>query len=268
MNDELKTKEYLKSLGSLTLADSSRLRIREELQSFAQFHTATNVVQPVKSPFSWLLLKPVQAAFAFVLVLGAGTALYLGEDGTYNTPSIATIDSPATESESATSSPNPETEPTEETPKLAVAPVKISNPPNTPTESTQQESLMRTAAKEESADMASDEMMMTTMLSQGDMNIDEYRADIVLREKTYRALIKKYETELGADTTAELTKKLDTVATLLKDAEGKEEVEARSQLDIALSTTGEIETTLSLLGTVTVENGVIIDIDFATEVTE
>jgi hypothetical protein len=268
MNDELKTKEYLRSLESLTLADSSRLRMREELRSFAQFHTTAKIAAPIKSPFSWLLLKPVQAAFAFVLVLGAGTALYLGEDGTYNTPTVATIESPIIDGQSTTSPSETETRQAEESPQLAVAPEAGANPPDSPAETVSQDITMRSAAKQESADMTSDGMMMTTMVSQGEMNIDEFKADIVLREKTYRALIKKYETELGVDTTAELTKKLNTVASLLKDAEGKEETEARSLLDIALSTTGEIESTLSLLGTVTVENGVIIDIDLATEVPE
>ena len=262
MNDELKTKEYLKSLESITLADSSRLRMREELRSFAQFHTAAEVPSPVKSSFSWLLLKPVQAAFAFVLVLGVGTAVYLSEDGTYDTPSVATIDSPLSESESATSSSHEETQTKEESTKLAVAPAQMSNPPTTPTESAPQENFMQSAANQESADMASDEMVMTTMLSQGEMNIDNYRADIVIREKTYRTLISTYEKEISSETATELIDKLNRVATLLKNAEGKDDEEVRPLLDTAMIVTGEIEATLSLLGEVTIENGVITDITF------
>lgn len=261
MNDELKTKEYLKSIGSIKLSDSSRLRMREELLAHARFYTVQEKATPVKSPFMWLLLKPVQAAFAFVLVLGTGAAMYLGGTNPQGEP-LATNEAPFIE-ESVTPVPTEESENSEETSgdKFAMA------PRNTPSPSTNESAGIfndnaRSIAMKESADVVSDETMMTIMLSQGEMNIDDYRADIMLREKTYRALITRYEKEIGTDTTAEFITKLNTIATLLKDAEGKEDVEARPLLDKAMTYVGEIESTLSLLGTVTVEEGVIIKIDF------
>lgn len=261
MNDELKTKEYLKSIESIKLADSSRLRMREELLAHARFYTVQEKATPVKSPFMWLLLKPVQAAFAFVLVLGTGAVMYLGGTNPQGEP-LATNEASLIE-ESTAPVPAPKSENSEETSgdRLAMIPQNAPSPSTIESAATFNDSA-RSVAMKESADVVSDETMMTTMLSQGEMNIEDYRADIVLREKTYRALITKYEKEIGVDTTAELITKLNTTATLLKDAEGKEATEARPLLDKAMTYVGEIESTLSLLGTVTVDDGLITKIDF------
>lgn len=209
----------------------------------------------------WLVMKPVQAAFAFVLVLGAGTAMYLGGNGEYSAP-LATTETPTTSE--AVTVPTPESEKAEEASgdKLAIAPQNTTNPSVNDNDAAFSNDNARSMVMKESADMASDESMMTTMLSQGEMDINDYRSYIVLRQKTYRALITKYEKEIGKDATTELTAKLDTVATLLKDAESKEDLEARPLLDKAMTTIGEVESNLSLLGTVTIEEGVIVDIDF------
>ncbi len=262
MNDELKTKEYLKSIESIKLADSSRLRMREELLAHARFHTVKEEEAPIKSPFSWLFLKPVQAAFAFMFVLGAGTVMYLGGTTPHEAP-LATSEAPSIQdSDAPVPAPESENPETIDTDKLAIVPPSVSNPSVMNGDAVFYDDSARSIAMKESADVASDESMMTTMLSQGEMNIDDYKADIVLREKMYRALIAQYEKEIGVETSIELKTKLNTTATLLKDAEGKEDTEARPLLDKAMTYLGEIESTLSLLGTVTVEEGVIVGIGF------
>lgn len=261
MNDELKTKEYIKSMASLKLADSSRVRMREELLTYARFHTTKVGTQLVKSPFAWLFFKPVQAAFAFLFMLGAGTALYLEDNDKYNTP-LATIDTPVTSE--AVPAPITESESPEvvSSTELAVAPQNSINSSASDDNLVSYNDNARAIATKESTEVASDETMAITMLSQGEMDINDYRTDIVKREKTYRTLITKYEKEIGPDTTKELTTKVDSTDALLDDAEGKEAAEARLLLDKAATIIGEVESTLSLLGTTTIEAGVIIDIDF------
>lgn len=259
MNDELKTKEYLKTLEQITLSDSARVRMREELVSHARFHTATAPDILIKSPFNWLLLRTSQTAFAFLLLCGIGVAVY-GVGGREEVSPIAmnkgAQQATSTDSASATSSES------EEGTLVVVAESVSDSTVFDRAEESQDSSLSRDAMMKESADMAQDEAMMITMRSEAEINIEDYQRDIILRERTYRALVTKYQGEIGTDTIAELTAKLDTIAKLLKDTESKEEDDARPLLDSAMSITGEIESTLSLLGTVTVENGVIIAIDF------
>ena len=262
MNDELKTKEYLQSLENITLADSSRQRIRAELQTHVRFHSKHVSDIPIKSPFNWLLLRTSQVAFAIVLVCGVGAAFYL--TGTDKQSGQLAMDETVTSSDTTQASSTVEAPKTENPDVLAVAPVSSGDSLFEVQPESADPATARLMAKE-SADTASDEAMMSTMVSQGEMNIDDYRADVILREQAYRSLIKKYEIEIGAKTTAELTQKLNTIATLLKNAEGKEEAESRALLDKAMIAAGEIESALSLLGTVTVENGVIVAIEFAAE---
>ncbi|HEY0964421.1 MAG TPA: DUF5667 domain-containing protein [Candidatus Paceibacterota bacterium] len=102
-----------------------------------------------------------------------------------------------------------------------------------------------------------------TTLSTGTIGIDSYLSDMKVRVNTYRTLMEKYATSLEAEVKAELTAKLDTAALLVVEASGKAEADARTSLDKAAVLLGEVEATLSTLGQVEVENGVITDIDFS-----
>ncbi len=84
-----------------------------------------------------------------------------------------------------------------------------------------------------------------------------------LRVNTYRSLMENYGSSLEAEVKAELTAKLDTAALLVVEAGGKAEADARASLDKAAVLLGEVEATLSTLGQVEVENGIITDIDFS-----
>lgn len=267
MTDELQTKEYLKKLEHLKLADSSRLRMREDLLAHARFHAVSESPTPkaVPSPFFNFFMRPASVAFAMVLLVGT-TTFYLNKD---KTTELAVVDDTNQPTEKgSTTTEDSDTAPADskkgsetQVPTLAT---------NTPVPDSQTDSSVAMNSRAKSApspeaassDMASDEAVMTTMLSQDEINIEDYRTDIVLREKTYRALITKHEKEIGGDNTTELINRLNTIATILKDAERKEDTEARVLLDKAMTYVGEVESTLSLLGTVTVEEGVIIKIDF------
>ncbi len=267
MTEELQTKEYLKKLEHLKLADSSRLRMREDLLAHARFHAVKEVTTPKVVPnlFFNFFMRPASLAFAMVLLVGT-TAFYLNKDKTTELAVVddtnQAIENSRTTTEDFGTAPADSKEGSEnQVPTIAT---------NTPVPDSQTDSFVAMNSRAKSApstefassDMASDEAIMTTMLSQGEINIEDYRTDIVLREKTYRALITKHEKEIGGDNTTELINRLNTTATLLKDAEGKEDTEARVLLDKAMTYVGEVESTLSLLGTVTVEEGVIIKIDF------
>lgn len=259
MNDELKTKEYLKTLEQITLADSTRVRMREELLSHARFHIVPPTDISIKSPFNWLLLRTSQMAAVFLLVCGVGAAVYFG-GGNENSSSIA-IDENGNESD-ATETLATTTDESENPTFLVIAPQTSDTSPVPITEESADSPMSRQAMMKESADTAQDEAVMVTMLSQGEMNIEEYRADILLREQTYRSLVTKYKNEVGTKFFNEVLGKLDAVASVLDSAKQKEDTDARGQLDAAMTTIGEIESSLSLLGIVTVENGVIVDVDF------
>ncbi len=261
MNDELKIKEYLKQIARIKLADSSRERIKGDLLEYARFHAVAkeSASGPIRSPFFMFPFKSVGAAFALVLIVGATSFLL---DQTAPAGQLSMNDN--NEQPSVDDVEKSKVSTTEDTPAPVTPTILAQNtgPQSNPeaADNSVPSSYAKVAPESATADPASDEM--STMLSQGEMNIDDYRADIVLREKTYRTLITKYEKEIDADTSAELITKLNTTATLLKDAEGKEDTEARPLLDKAMTYLGEIESTLSLLGTVTVEEGVIVDVEF------
>jgi hypothetical protein len=264
MNDELKTKEYLKKLGHIRLADSSRVRIREELLVHARFHNAPVVATPKSVPSSFLnfLMRPASAVFVMMLFVGT-TAFYLNED---KATELAMVDdtNKATEG-TATDTNRVNTPPTSSAPEGDTkAPTVATNAPT----NNQSEGVvtMNTRAKSapvpESAsdDMASDEMFMTTELSTETWSIAEHQADIEKRIEGLRALIKKYDTEIKADTKTEFSTKLNTADTLKNESKGKEEADARANLDKASVLIGEVESALSLLGEVVVEDGYITDV--------
>src|SRR3989344_842878 len=78
-NDKI---EYsLRELRGLTLADSTRARMRAELSEYADFHAARKHV-PIKSPFVWLSMTMwyrTGAALTAVLLLAGGTAYASGD---------------------------------------------------------------------------------------------------------------------------------------------------------------------------------------------
>jgi hypothetical protein len=259
MNEDNLITEYKKTWEQVKLSDSSRQKMGENLKVYASFHKVTENPVLVKSPFSWLLLRPVQFAFMFVLMIGVGTTMYLGDQNT-SVP-FATIEAPT--NLEAVPAPDQESETKEAGDSLA------SSPPETNTIFPVDEETIdvssndvRSFAMKESDDMAEDEMY-TTMLSQGVMDINDYRADVTKREKTYRALITKYDTSIEDDVRADLIAKLNTTLTLVSETEGKEESKARPLLDKAATLVGEVEAVLSTLGQAEVKDGVIIDIDFS-----
>ncbi len=264
MNDELQTKEYLKKLEHLRLADSSRVRMREELLAHARFHSVPEAApQAVPSPFYSFFMRPVSVAFVMVLLVGT-TAFYLNKD---TTTELAQID----DAEPATENADTETNQTNTTPPAAGEGTNVETPTlatNEPAMDTSTDGIvaMNTRAKSApapeatSADMASDEMFMTTELSAGTWSIAEHVADVTKRIDGLRAIVKKYDAEIAAETKTEFTTKLDTADKLTIDTEGKTELDARANLDKASVLIGEVESALSLLGEVVVEDGYIVDI--------
>lgn len=266
MNDELKTKEYFKSMEHIKLSVSSRERIKGDLLQYARFHGATEdgpTVAAVRSPFMQWLFSPVPAALALVLIVGTTSVLLKN-----TTPDNQLAINDTQVGDSAINSPANKTGSPAET--------TISAPQKTPAQNTKPQpstatgdtpaSSARTKVAPESADadMVSDSIM-STMLSQGTWSIEEHIADITLRETTYRALIKKYDTELKDDAKNEFTTKLDQAAALTEKTEGTSEGDARSSLDKASVLIGEVEATLSTLGQVEVKDGIIVDIDFSVD---
>jgi len=264
MNDELKTKEYFKSMEQIKLSDSSRDRIKGELLTYARFHPATEggaKAVSQRSPFLQWLFSPVPAALALVLIVGT-TSVLLNNSTTDN--QLAINDTQV--SDSTIGAPDNETDPPPETTISAPqkTPAQNTKPqPSTVTGDTPASSARAKVAPENAdADMVSDSIM-STMLSQGTWSIEDHIADITLRETTYRALIKKYDVELEDDTKNEFTTKLDQAAALTAKTEGTSEIDARASLEKASVLIGEIEATLSTLGLVEIKDGIIIDIDFS-----
>lgn len=264
MNDELKTKEYFKSMEHIKLSVSSRERIKGDLLQYARFHGATEggVSSSAKrSPFMPWLFSPVPAALALVLIVGT-TSVLLNN----NTPDGKLAINDTQVSDSTIGAPKDEAGSPTET--IISAPQKTpaqnTNPQtSTVTGDTPASSARAKGAHESTdADMASDSIV-STMLSQGTWSIADHTADITLRETTYRAFIKKYDAELEDDVKNEFTTKLDQAAALVTKTEGTLDADARSSLDKASTLIGEIEATLSILGQVEIEDGVIVDIDFS-----
>jgi hypothetical protein len=265
MNDELKTKEYLKEIESLTLADSSRVRMREDLLAHVRFHAVSEVTAPksVPSPFLSFFMRPAPVAFVMVLLVGT-TAFYLNKEKTAELALVDDTSQPAKDSSTSVDQTDVAPAGVEEQGEILVPTLAT----NQPTPDTQPDSIvaMNTRAKSAptpeaaSTDMASDEMFMTSELSAGTWSIADQQADIEKRLDGLRALIKKYDVEIEADLKIEFTTKLDTAATLKSESEGKSELDARANLDKASVLIGEVESTLSLLGEVVVEDGYIVDV--------
>jgi hypothetical protein len=258
MNEEFQTKEYLKKLEHLKLADSSRLRMREDLLAHARFHAASEspTRKAVPSPFLNLFMRPASVAFAMVLLVGT-TAFYFNKD---KATELAVVDNTnqATENSSTTAE---EAVATGEGNDIQ-APVLATNVP-VPDSQTDGFVAMNTRAKSApSPESASDEMFMTSDLSAGTWSLADHQADVSKRIDGLRALIKKYDTEIASDTKTEFTTKLNTADKLENESEVKEEIEARANLDKASVLIGEVESDLSLLGEVVVEDGYIVDVKF------
>jgi cytoskeletal protein RodZ len=266
MNDELITKEYMKKIEQIKLADSSRLRMREELLAYARFHTTPPVVpKPVLSPFTRFLMKP--APIALVMVFVVGTAAFLLEqhkgaeliavNETVAPVSETNISSDQSVTESPTS-PIVTTNQSESSPRIS-----RDNPasPVTADESTPPDPLAtsRTKMSQESADSADTAM---TMLSESTWSIEDHTKDVTKRIDALRTLIKKYDTDIAVETKSEFKTKLDAAENLRVEADGKTEIDARANLDKASLLIGEVESSLSLLGEVVVEDGAITDITF------
>ncbi len=265
MNDESQIKEYLKKLEHLRLADSSRVRMREDLLAHARFHTVKKekTTKTIPSPFFNFFMHGAPVALGMVLLVGT-TAFYLHKD---TASELAVVDS-VTEGTK-----NTDVALEEEHPATADAGEKEeTNIPTTGLYAPSNDVLvddvvaMNTRAKSapapeaDTAEVASDEMFMTTELSAGTWSIAEHQADVTKRIDGLRTIIKKYDDELALETKTEFTAKLDAAGKLKIDAEGKAELDARTSLDKASVLVGEVEASLSLLGEVIVEDGYIMDI--------
>lgn len=256
MTDELQTKEYLKKLEYLKLADSSRLRMREDLLAHARFHAVSESPTPkaVPSPFFNFFMRPASVAFAMVLLVGT-TAFYLNKDKTTELAVVddtnQAIENSRTTTEDFGTAPADSKEGSEtQVPTLAT---------NTPVPDSQTDSFVAMNSRAKSApspEVALDEMFMTSELSAGTWSIADHQADVSKRIDGLRDLIKKYDTEIEADTKTEFTTKLDTADKL----KTKSEPDARDNLDKASVLIGEVESALSLLGEVVVEDGFIVDV--------
>jgi cytoskeletal protein RodZ len=266
MNDELITKEYMKKIEHIKLADSSRLRMREELLSHARFHTTPPVVpKPVLSPFTRFFIQPAPIALVMVFVVGTAAFLleqYKGAELIAVNETVAPVSETSVQSDQSVTespiSPIVTTDQTEPSPRTS-----IDNPPSpvVADESTPPNPLAtsRTKMAQESADSTDTAM---AMLSEGTWSIEDQTKDVTKRIDTLRALIKKYDTDIAVETKTEFKTKLDTAENLHVEATGKTEVDARANLDKASVLIGEVESSLSLLGEVVVEDGVITDITF------
>lgn len=261
MNDELETTEYLKKLEHLKLADSTRLRMREDLLAHVRFHAVEDTTIPITalSPFWSFFMRPAPIVLVIVLFVGT-TAFLLQKDKQVQ---VTVVDEVTESNEVPDSSPSPEkttpsaTEETDtKTPTLAT---------NTPVPNSQPDTdvlALGARAKSAPAEDSAADMMMTTELSAGTWSIADHAADVTKRIEGLRAIVKKYDADITAETKAEFTTKLDTADKLKIEAEGKEETDARANLDKASVLLGEVEATLSTLGEVVVEDGYITDVKF------
>ncbi len=270
MNEELETKEYLASLESLKLADSSRLRMQESLLEYARFHSVPESALPVKSPFTWLALKPVQAAFAFVVILGTSSAVYFN---TLSRSPVVTLETPQQ------NTPNPSS-PT-------ITPLEVNEPdfvPNPPTSREVAGVPQDTATPEQSESIAfdaraksaqspeaamADDAIVSTMVSQGTWSVSDYQHDITRRVDALETVIKKYDSKFSSEQKTTFTEKLTTAKTLRNESVNEADTQAYELLDKATVLVGEVEADLSLLGQVIVnEEGIIKDIDFSVDPTK
>ncbi len=288
MNDELKTKEYFKSMEHIKLSDSSRERIKTDLLAHARFHAVTEVTtnaKPTQSPFLSWLRKPAPAFLVVMLLVGTTTSL-LAKDaapgeflyalktgvnenfrGVFALGTRNEVDAPSeTTAEQVAQAPEQQADETAPAETKTTLTKNDSPRSDTPRDTTLAINARAKVPLEESvADVASD---LTTMLSQGTWSIADHTADLKLREKTLRDLVKKHDAELDTKVKTNFKAKLDSAHVLTVDAEGKSEVDARATLDKATVLIGEIEAELSTLGEVKVENGVIVDIDLTLDKTK
>jgi len=264
MKKHLETEEYIKKLKQVKLSDSSRARIKNNLLEYTRFHGAKEVSASasIPSPYFMTLSKLVGATLALVLIVGSSSLLLnkISPTGQLNINDAAIDEGMLSAPENAEESSNDGGATTETL--IDSASSQTNTPPG---ESFDSFSRAKVAPESDSADMASDVMLMTTELSAGTWSIEDHHADVSMRIDSLRALIKKYDADIEAEIKTEFTTKLDTAATLKDESEGKPELDARANLDKASMLTGEVEATLSTLGLVEIDpnTGMIIDIDFS-----
>ncbi len=290
MNDELKTKEYFKSMEQIKLADSSRARIKSDLLAYARFHAAPEVVAasaPIRSPFFGWVFKPVPAALVLVLLVGTTTSLLakgsapgdflyalktgVNESfrgvfaiGTKSNTEFLGEPSQVQLADATTPQADIETSDAEHGKNNEIH--KNAKVDGTLAMNARSHISLESPATEDTAFVA-DVSDLTTMLSKGTVSIDAYTADMKLRDKTLRDLVKKYDTQLESKVKTDFTTKLDAAGVLVGAAGGKSEADARERLDSAALLIGEVEAKLSTLGQVIVKDGIIVDIDFSVDVT-
>ena len=271
MNDELKTKEYFKSMEQIKLSDSSRERIKGDLLQYARFHAVTEVSKstPIRSPFLGWVFKPMPVALALVLLVGTTTSLlakgavpgdflYALKTGlNENFRGVFAIGTNETVSPTSTTAVHL----AEAT--ASDATTTDAHDSDTQTDVGSDSSLaINTRSKfapESTTDASSD---LSTMLSQGTWSIEDYTSDVKLRSNILRDLVKKYDSELQATVKTDFKTKLDSADEFVVEAEGKSESDARANLDKAAVLIGEVEAKLSILGQVIVKDGMIVDVDF------
>lgn len=264
MNNELETKEYLKKLEHLKLADSSRVRMREDLLAHARFHTVSNspVQKAVQSPFLSFFMRPAPVALVMVLLVGT-TAFLL--DNTKPTE-VAIVDETTGPVADTGTEQSSDTVTSQQEGVETKSPAIATNTPVPEEVATDDVVAMNMRAKSApeavSADEAVVDMMMTTELSAGTWSIEDHGADVTKRIDGLRAIIKKYDSKIADDAKTEFKTKLDTAESLRTESEGKEEAGARANLDSASVLIGEVEAMLSTIGEVEVKDGYIVDITF------
>jgi hypothetical protein len=266
MKDELQTKEYLKKLEGLKLANSTRLRMREELLAHARFHNVSAISpKATPSPLLSFLMRPAPVAFVMVLLVGS-TAFYLHKD---ISKQVAVFDDTNQSSEMASSEPIGEStsisngEAAENIPTVTTINPTASSQPQSDVIAMNTRSVKNAPVPiSTSADTTSDEMFMSTELSAGTWSVAEHSADVAKRIEGLLTIVKKYDSKIETNFQTEFVTKLDTANKLKVDAEGKEEADARAHLDKASALIGEVEATLSTLGEVVIEDGYIVDVNF------
>jgi hypothetical protein len=243
--------------------------MREDLLAHVRFHAVPDTVLPkvASSPFLTFFMRPAPVALAMVLLVGT-TAFYVHKE---KTTELTMVDD-ASESfqDSKTSAEHSNVTPVDEMEGSETQTLNPGIATNAPVPDTETDGLMAMNTRAKSAlvpestsvDMASDEMFMASELSAGTWSIANHQTDIEKRLNGLRALIKKYDTEIEAKTKTEFTTKLETAESLKTEAEGKVELDARANLDKASVLIGEVESALSLLGEVMVEDGYIVDVKF------
>lgn len=283
MNDELKTKEYLKPLAHIKLSDSSRERIKGDLLEYARFHAVVEgqANPPARrSPLRQWMFSPVPAALALVLLVGTTTSLLAKEavpgDFLYAVKTsmnenflgvfalgTKNVEPPAEPSPVQLADATKQQSETSDNPSDKDS--KIHK--NTKTDKTlainnRTSALLENSEAAFAADVSTD---LATKLSKGTISVGAYTSDVKLRDKTLRELVKKYDTKLESKVKTEFKTKLDSAGVLVVEAEGKSEADARAKLDKAAGLIAEVEAKLSTLGQVTVKDGIIVDVDFSVD---